>query len=265
MGAAIVLQGAFATNATAFASSTISPGDSFNIKNFYSPDYANLEFLIRGSTTGGGMRVLSPLLHDNVTGLTFYDSENPAVRTVPWAGAQPVQPGDLLTVNLQGGSAETTVGAWSVYYSNLPGANARLHSPGDIVGNVQNLKLMEVDVTSSGTIGTWVDTLCTVTEDQLKANKDYAILGYLTNPSLTVVAVKGDMTSNFRIGGPGTSTSIATDSFFVDASNMFGTPHIPVFNANDATNTYVSCLANTTSVSAKVTLVLAQLKNTLTP
>jgi len=50
--------------------------------------------------------------------------------------AQPLEPTDQLTVEMSGGAAETDIVGLINYYTDLPGASARLHSWGDISGNM---------------------------------------------------------------------------------------------------------------------------------
>ena len=144
-----------------------------------------------------------------------------------------------------------------------PGAVARLYSWADISGNVKSIKALEVDCVTSATIGQWSDTLITATENQLHARTDYAVLGYEASVAVVTVAIKGQETGNLRVGGPGPTSSFPTSDYFVQMSNMHGTPHIPVFNADNRNSVYVSTAANTASVATKVTLILAEMATAL--
>ena len=162
-------------------------------------------------------------------------------------------------MSISGGTAETDLVALSLYYSNLDGADARLFNWSDIKPNIQALRPVEVDVTNSGTAGTWVDTLITTTESPLKANHYYAVLGYICDVNSAVVGVKGAETANLRICGPGTTASDDTSDFFIRWSEREGTPHIPRLNATNAGSYYVSTADNTASSTVKVQLQLADL------
>lgn len=266
MGVAIATTlGSYHNPSTTYEAVTVANGDSLTVRNFASSDFARLEQIIRGGATAGAVRVRSPLLYDDVQGIRFETSENPSVMLLPPEVGQPLQPGDTLTLEVTGGTAEYDLAALVSYYSNLPGANARLHSWGDISGIIKNIVGVEVDVTTNATEGQWEDTVITTTVDLLKAGYDHAILGYVTDTALTVVGVKGDMTSNFRVCGPGSTSTDDTSAWFVTQGERHNTPHIPVFNADDKNLVYVSTADVGASTTAKITLVLAQLSQTITP
>jgi len=242
---------------------TVAAGDAALIRNYSLTERAILEFI---ATQGSGVRlarITSPLLHDAVTGMTFAFGENPAVMLMPRETGQPVVAGDTLSVSLSAAATSDTLAALGFYYTSLPGASARLHSWGEISGIVKSIKAVQVAVVSAAAIGQWTDTLITVTENVLHARTDYALLGYDTDVALLSVGIKGQETGNLRVCGPGPTTTFATDDYFVNMSDLHGTPHIPVVNADNRGSIFVSVAANTASVAANVTLILAELAQPL--
>jgi hypothetical protein len=125
---------------------------------------------------------------------------------------------------------------------------------------VRNIVAVEVDVTSSATIGTWTDTVITATEDVLHANTDYAVLGYTLSVPLAAIALRGPDTSNLRCGGAGGANIHSSTNYFVSMSLDTGLPHIPVINSANKGGTYVSCIHHTASTASAVTLVMAELR-----
>lgn len=237
-------------------------GDSLSVRNFPNQNAAYLEGFTRMGTTAGFAQVRSPLLHDNVQGVRITPGESPSYFSLPVDSQQMLQPQDTLLVTIGGGSTETDLAILYVYYSNLPGASARLAATGDIQGNIKYLKPIQVAVTSSATIGAWVDTVITTTEDLTHANKDYAVLGYTGNAALGAIGIKGIDTGNLRACGPGNSTNeFSTTRYFEWLSDLTGRPHIPVFNAANKNGTYVSVCAATASVAAVVELLCVELIN----
>lgn len=243
--------------------STTNSGDTLSVRNFNPPDTAYLENIIRMGTTAGFVQVQSPLLHDNVQGIRITPSESPSVFSLPAEMTQTLQAQDTFQVTIAGGAAEADIAVLSLYYTNLPGAAARLHSQGDIAGNIKYIKPLRVAVTSSATVGTWTDTVITTTENLLHANKDYAVLGYMDNAAYGAIGIKGIDTGNLRVAGPGSTQELVTTDFFVNMSNETGRPHIPVFNAANANGTFVSICAATASVAGVVELILAELVTNL--
>lgn len=244
-----------------FAATAVVAGnsDSLTVRNYPPQNQAFLVDVIRRHGTSGAVRVTSPLLHDNVTGMTWYTAETPSLLEVPPYVGQRIEPGDTLSVQVTG----ATTGNASVYlvnyYQNLTGASANLYQLSDIQNSIKNLKPMTVAVTASGTIGQWSDTLITATENQLHATSFYAVLGYSTDTALGVIGFRGQATGNLRICGPGSTTPEDTTDYFITKANDWGLPYIPVFNGQDRGACYVSVQDNAASTTANVTLVLAEL------
>lgn len=256
-------QGAAAPFPVALAA---APGDSLTVRNFPSGQYAQVESLIYSAGGGQRVRLVSPNLHDNQTGLTFEPAEVPAQFLVAAPFSIGLQAND--TLSMYGGiaAAGTIAGALGVYYSQLPGISARLHSWGDISGNIRYIKSVEVDL-SAIAVGAWTDTLITATENQLHANRDYAVLGYQCSAALDVVGFKGSATGNLRVCGPGASSTLDITEYFVYMSEENNIPYIPVFNSDDRFAAYVSAF-NHAAVGGGAThvyLILAELINPVVP
>jgi hypothetical protein len=257
---------AVATNpgAGGAAASTTASGDPTIVRAFQSPAQAFLDNITRMGATLGFAQVVSPTLHDPVTGLRITPGETPSVFALPGAEGQELTSGDQLSLSISGGAAESDVMALHTYYTDTGGVDASLFLPGDIDGNIDNIKTQRVAVTSSATIGAWSDTLVGTTENLLVANRDYAVLGYLTNTALAVIGIRGNNTGNLRACGPGSTSEFPTSQYFRYMAEKTGRPYIPVFNQQNVGNTFVSVAAATASVAAVVTLILAELKSRIT-
>lgn len=258
-----ILVNAINPSAGPAAGTVIASGDSLSVRNFPQTNNAYLDNIVRMGTTAGFVQVRSPLLHDNVQGIRITPAESPSVFSLPGVALQVAHPQDTFIVELSGGAAETDIAILTMYYENLPGASARLHMWSDISPIVKNIKPIRVAVTTSATVGAWVDTIITVSEDLTHANTDYAVLGYAPNAALGYVAIKGIDTGNLRAGGPGATQELATTNYFVAMSNDNGRPAIPVFNAANKNGTFVSTCAATASVTAVVELICAELTTNL--
>lgn len=260
MGLAIETVGFHVANpSTTYTAVTMATGDSNVVRQFARGTEARLEHLTRQGATAGAWRVRSATLHDNVRGITYKFAETPSSLWMPDYIGQRVQPGDTLTIEGTGGTAETEVGSATLYYQDVDGLSAKLYSWGDIRGAIEHLKPLEVDVTTSGTAGVWSDTLLTATDGQQKADRKYAVLGWTTDTALAAVAVLGGETGNVRMGGPGLLSPRETAHWFIQESERMGTPHIPVISALNFGSSYVSVLASATSTAAVVFLQLALL------
>lgn len=242
-----------------YTATAAAAGDSLTIRNFPATSPAYLEHIIRRGATAGAARVRSPRLHDNVTGINQFSGEVVDTLSLPNQLNQPLYPSDTLIAEVTGGAAETDGIGLLVYYSQLPGVTARLANWGDISGIIKSVKPFQVAVTNSATIGAWTDTVITTTENQLHADSDYALLGYRTSAALSMVGLKGQETGNLRVCGPGTTTTLDTEDWFLrwNLAAQYGT--IPVFNANNRASLYVSTCDVAASTAATITLVCAEL------
>lgn len=249
-----------ATSAVGLTNATAAPGDSLAVRNFGQNDAAYLQNVyLQGASAPRRFRLLSARLHDNVTGISFDALESPTEYLIPPELDQPLYSGDTLVAQMDAAASSDTVGALLVSYTNLPGISASLMTWPQVKSRMIDFKPVEVDVTSSATIGQWSDTLITNTENQLKADYEYAVLGIEGTAAFCAVGVKGSATGNLRVCAPGASPTIRLTDYFVYMSQENGIPFIPVFAANDRTAFYVSVLANTASASDNVFLILARL------
>lgn len=249
----------------AFTASVVSPGDTFTVRNFDQSRRAHLINVIgMFSTAGAQYRVRSPLFHDNVQGIRIIPGETPARVTLPREADQMLRPQDTLIVEqISNAANEVCAGGLVNYYEDLPGVAARLHSWGDISGIIKNIKPLLVVVTPNGTAGTWQDNVLTTTEDLLKANQDYAVLGYTVDNPACLVGIKGPDTGNLRICGPGDVRTFLTQQYFVELSDYHHLPMIPVINSANKGATFASVQSRLTATAINVQLILAELAQNL--
>jgi hypothetical protein len=249
-----------ATTAIGLTAATVTnSGDSFGVRSFDPPAWAKLEGVTLMGSGTQQVRVLSPRLHDNVTGLTWESPESPTQFLMPKDIGEPLYSADTLTVQMSAAASSDTVAALNVYYSDLSGVDQKLATWEQVKSSMIRTKIIEVAVTSSATIGAWTDTVITTTENQLKADYSYAVLGFQQTTAVAVVGLKGPATGNMRVCAPGSTETLEMSSYFIEMSLRHGTPHIPIFKANDRAATNISVAANTASVSTHVYAVLAQL------
>jgi hypothetical protein len=265
MGLAIDFVAFIATNPGASAAGVMAIGDPNAIRNFQGTDRAYLVELFRQGATEGLVAARSPLLHDAVRGIQFTPSETPSNILIPRKFNQPVKAQDTISYFLGGGGAETDMGAAQLWYSNLPGVAARLHMSSDIDPLIVNIEIVEVDFNTNATAGQWADTVITTTQNLLKANTDYAVLGYITDVAVCVIGVKGPDTGNLRVVGPGSVRSEVTSNYFAQMSDDTGFPYIPVINSANQGSTFVSAAAVATGAAIKGQLILGQLAQPVTP
>jgi len=249
-----------ATTAIGLTAATAASGDSLSVRSFKEGAYAYLENVyLQGGGTANRFRLLSPRLHDNVTGVSFQAKENPTEFLLAAEVQTNLYSSDTLVAQMDAAASSDTVAALSVYYTDIPGSSADLRTWDQIRGRILDIKPVEVDVTTSGTIGAWSDTVITTTENQLKANYEYAVLGFEGSAAILTVGIKGPCTSNYRACIPAASPTLRLTDYFIFQSQQQNRPYIPVFQANDRASTFISAAANTASVTDNVFMICARL------
>lgn len=261
MGAALeVISGNVLNPGAALTALTPNTGDSFSVRNFDSPGRAALIDMWGLSATAGIARVRSPRLHDNVQGIRCKVLAATPQPLLPDWVQQSLYAQDTLILEQSGGGAETDGFSILNYYSDLPGANARLYDWPTIAARIRNFLTNEVSLVSGASLMNYSGSVAVNSSfDLLKANTDYAILGYLTDTSVATIGIRGPDTSNFRVGGPGTNARVDTRDWFVRMSVNNGLPLIPVFNSANKAGTLVDVVHNTNAITTVCELILAEL------
>ncbi len=89
------------TNAATLTNGTITnSGDSLGVRSFDPPAWARLEGVTLMGSSVEQVRILSPRLHDNVTGLTWESAESPTQFLLPKDVGEPLYSSDTLTVQM---------------------------------------------------------------------------------------------------------------------------------------------------------------------
>ncbi len=244
-------------------------GDSFSIRSYQDGSAAYLqEVWAADSASKCQLSIKSPRLHDQVRGiLTAFTSH--AGGGAAAFNPQPLLPGllpqrvystDTLPVPARGPAADAVAALMQVRYENLGGIHARLASWEEVHANMVNEVGIAVSPVASATIGQWgASVALNSTDNRLKANTDYALLGWTTDLPVTAIAIFGTDTGNLKIGAPGFWDLDDGATWFVEASRRYGVPMIPIINANNAGSTSIQCADVVVSSAPHVTLIFAQL------
>jgi len=264
MGALFDTQAFYVHNpSTSETAYTAASGDSLVNRFFQAPATASLVTFDRQGVTKGVYRLRSPLMYDNVKGIHIAASGGQTIFELPAVGVQPFYSQDTLILEGTGETGAYDLVTMTRYYSNFQGSDMRLASWGTIMPMIVNLYEIEIATTSTSTPTAWTDTVVTTTENLLKANTDYAVLGYTVSLPCVGVYINGIDTGNLNVAVPGYWNTKDGADFFVRKSLQYGTPHIPVINSNNAPNISVACASVTTSATSVTTFRLAQLSQLL--
>lgn len=261
MGLAMQLVSGFVTNPGATITAVaVNSGESLTVPYFAAPSRAWLGTVWSPGVTAGVARIRSPRFHDVAQGLRLQRGATVFESLLPLPALQPIYPADALTVEVSGGGAETDMIAYLQYFEDLPGVAARLAGWNDIAPRIKNLLGVEVDLVS-GTVGAYgTPRALNFSFDTLKANTDYAILGYTCSVKCGVICLFGPDFGNQHIGGPGLlSPVVDTRHWFNELSYQTGRPCIPIINANNRGTTFLQAADVAAALAVNVTLNMAEL------
>lgn len=255
-----IITGRVTNPGAVFTAVTPATGDNFTVRNYQFQAAAYVETLWGLEGTAGTVRVRSPRMHDNVQGLRANVTAGTPQPLLPYEVEQPLYPQDTLIVEMTGGAAETDVVSLLNWYADVPGVDARLHTWDEIKPRIKNILTIETAHNTGATLGDYGGGVAINSSfDLLKANTDYAILGYLTSVSVCSVGYRGPDTGNLRIGGPGSNQRIESRDWFVELSRSSGRPFIPVINSANKAGTTIDLVHNAGAVAVTVDSIVAEL------
>lgn len=260
MPAMQVLNGYASNPSTTVTALTPCTGDSYTVRNFAQGSSAELLEAWAYTTTNLLFRYRSPLLHDAAQNARLQPTSAEPYPLLSGYATQALQAQDNLIVEITGGSSEVDIGSLLVYYDNLPGTAARLHSWAEVQPLIVELTTIEVDVTSNATAGQYSASVALNADyDTLKRNYDYAILGYECPTTACSFGLTGVDTGNLRVGGPLLNDAFLTRGWFVDLSDKTGKPCIPIINSANVAGVNLDVVSAATSTSYSIGVVMAQL------
>lgn len=264
MGLALDMQAYTSTSTGAgnFIAATAFTGGITNIRNFAGTDDCELVGFTRKGATAGTARIRSALMHDDVQGIRVRcvaadptDHITNYVTNQMYAQDSPIIDGD-------GTNTEVEAYTISLYYSNLPGAAARLHAPADVMPLIDQIVVQQVTISAVAPPNP-ATGLLTSLYNVLKANRDYAVLGFQTDVPLAGVGLQGADTGNLVAGFGIPADIFKTRDIFVRKSTELSLPLVPVINAANAPATNVVVYNDVAAASSNIGVVLGYLRSNL--
>ena len=177
---------------------------------------------------------------------------------------QDLVPQDTLTVTIFGGPTEDAVDCYTVLYEDLGGIDARFIGAEGVKKRLESLynpfiACPVVDFTAYGNA-----VPITQLDDQLKANREYAILGmtYGQDSSLAAcVRITAPDWGNLKVAVPSSAFGPgAPNMYFYDLARRFGIECIPVFNASNKDTIFFDSIGTGLGGNVNITVTCALLK-----
>lgn len=270
--------GAFLDDITAFKNSLT--GGSFEALSAATSESLSIRWLGAGTTcqlidcwgadsaTKCQFSIRSPLLHDNVRGIRFAHMANPTLSgnsgkpqfylSPFWT--QPYDPTDTLVVEANGTAADRCVFSQLVRYE-VPGPlGARLATAAEVEARLNNLVGILVSPTGAATGDFGTAVALNSSDDRLKANTDYALLGATSDLMYTTAGIFGPDTGNLVASWPGSWQEDIQAGYFYELSRQLQVPVVPIINSNNKAVTFVKIADAGGAVSPNICLQLAELR-----
>jgi hypothetical protein len=273
MGAGLEVVSGFVTAPGAvFTAWTVATGNSLQVR---SAPFNKSVWLLGGwafNQVAGVMRVRSPRLHDFVQGIRMRVSATNAEPLYPdsanYGFRQALVPQDVLTVEhtgtAVGGQIET--GSLLLYYEDLPGIAGRFIDNDMIEKAGVNIIGQEVSITTGIVGGYSGQVAINATNDNFKANTDYALLGAMVDTRVGTLRIQGVDTGNLGVGIPGEPTQRhVMSNWFQRLSVAMRRPLIPVFNSANKTAILVDATGNQAAITTVATFYMVELKPGMAP
>lgn len=264
MGKAIqVVTGFVTAPSTTLTAVTLGAGDSLAVRNGREGTDIRLLNAWIDSQTAGYLQVKSPLFHDNVNGIKLFSTASEVYPLLEDSNGQILKPNDLLQMNISGSgtSGDIETGVLLIYYDDLPGTDANLATWQQVYPRIESYMTSQ-NTLALGTAGGYSGSqVITTTDNQWKANRDYALVGYLSSVECAVIRWTGPDTGNLGVGGPGNETNKnITRNWFVNLALTSGKPCIPIINAANAPATNIDGAQDENGADTQVTSIFALLR-----
>jgi hypothetical protein len=225
------------TGAVTGVGATITPvtlfaGDSLTVRNAPFTNKVQILAAWTFNQTAGVWRLRSPRMHDNVNCLTI---AAPATNPMPFLITQFDQlliPQDTLIMELSGHATLADIAILLLGYTDLPGIAGRYVMPDFVTNHGTNLVAIKNTFTTTVQNAYQQGAALNAVMDTLKANTDYALIGYHCDVAVGSISWRGADSGNLRVSGPGQLTQRElTARWFEWLSYENHFPCIPVFNS----------------------------------
>ncbi len=263
MGKALeILSGSASAPGATLTGLTMAAGDSLTVRNFVNGKARLITAWPTGQTTAGLFQIRSPRMHDNVRNLNFPNPVTPVHPPLYSPALQELVAQDQLIAEISGsaGAGDLMLASLLVHYEDLPGIEGNFITPEELKSKMVDMITVQNAITATTGPNYTGAAAINATNDLMKANTPYALIGYFVTAGCGAVTFRGTDTGNLRVGGPGRlALPEITRDWFIKLSNLSGIPCIPVFNSANKANTFVEVQQDENAAAVTVISFLAQL------
>lgn len=211
----------------------------------------------------GSTRITSPLLHDNTRGIQYGLQAGSVEMGLYGQPVQQLFSQDGLVISRSGSAVAGDIEQSSllVRYDDLPGIDGNFISFDEAIKRTVNRLGVRVTPLVAVATGQYsAGVAINAVDDSLKANTEYAVIGFTAGAQCTSIGIKSPDWGNLRVGAPGMSgQSPALQDFFLDLSYETGLGCVPVFNSSNKGQTLVDFCDDENAANITVVAYLAEL------
>lgn len=260
MGQALELVTATATAAPAAgAAMTAAAGNSLTIREAKG-DIFLLSFWT-DVQTAGFFRITSPLLHDNTIGMRVRTGLDNDPYIKPGTVFQPLQSQDTLSLTIGAGGVAGDIESAGllIWYEDLLGVSGNFISAEELESRSMNIYSF-TNLLALGTAGGYSGEEAINAEfDALKANTDYALIGYDVDLGAASIRYRATDWGNLGVGGPVAGEKWIINDWFYRMARIADMPLIPVFNSSNKSLVLLDGVQDENGGDVTVTTYLVQL------
>ncbi len=239
-----------------------SAGDTLQVRSIPAGKTAKLVSIWAGVNASGFFNLTSPRLHDNTRGLRFRTLAGESKPLMNLPSFQRLYDQDQLALFLSGSAVAGQIEQVSmlIWYEELQGINARLIDAATLMKRAVEQVTVEDTITAGAGGGYTGEEAINAESDLLKANTDYALVGYRVSVNCVSVTYRGADSGNLRVSGPGDQLGADyTKDWFFNLSEAFGIPMIPVFNSANRGGILIGVVQNQAGAAVTVSHNLVEL------
>jgi len=263
MGRALeLISGRATAPGAAFTAVTMASGNSLTIRNTPFDTDIRLLQVWADFQVAGTLRIRSPKLHDNVQGLRLDATVSLVHPLLPMGASQRLVAQDTLVAEMIGSAVAGDIENFAalIWYANLPGTDARLVAPDEVLRRAVNLVAVENTITTGAGGGYTGEEALNAEFDLLKANTDYALLGYLVDAECCAVRWRGADLGNLGVGGPGADDiRHLTAEWFMRLAAAYQLPLIPVINSANKAGILIDAVQDENAAAVTLTSIFAEI------
>ena len=209
----------------------------------------------------GSFRLTNASGHDLSTGLRLAVPASDLDLKFPSTLDYDVPPQEAIAVTIFGsgtaGDIETVMGL--VEYDGL--FAQKLISESEVKRRKVQLITVHQALTAGAAGGYSGERSFILDNPNMRANTDYAVVGYVCSAETAAVYFRGPDTGDRKIGGPGNDLDHdLTRDWFLMLSRLTGEDCIPVINTGNLPSTFGGVVGDENSTATVVSWILAQLK-----